>query len=66
MANVVARIEHHEVNGVAGSLGEIKQRHHLRLDRGVGGESLGLAAAADNGANHVAIFASVRPETMTR
>src|ERR1700730_5202464 len=51
MANVVARIEHHEVNSVTGSAGEIEQRHHLRLDRGVGDERLGLAAAVDNGAN---------------
>ena len=56
MANVVACVEHHEIDDMAGGLREIEQRHYVGLDRGVGSKSLGFTAAIDDGANDVGNF----------
>jgi hypothetical protein len=51
MANVIARVEHRGVDDMVGGLCEIKQRRNIRLDGGIGGESLDFTTTIDDGAN---------------
>src|ERR1700722_8576890 len=50
MADIIACVEHHEIDDMAGGLGEIEQLDDVGFDFCVGSERLGFTAAVDDGA----------------
>jgi hypothetical protein len=56
VTNIIAGVEHHEIDGVAGRLGEIKQRDNFGLDGCIGPEGLGLTVAIGDGAGDLRNF----------